>query len=641
MYTQCPHCDAIFQLTTAQLKAANGEVRCGQCLTVFNALNHLSDDIPTKAAESAQKPTDGGGPDDLWTDENRPASSTKSTITEPATDNSEATVTDYGASLDTSPEITPIDSELETTIEAANDTAAEEALVETTSEAMASTGADATTNTKHTEPATEASDADIFSEIIAEANQHTLPTEAIDRFEEFLSDDTATPLHADTDTDADTDLDNEFSELANEFDTARAVSDEAPSADELNDTELNARAFAAPALGEMEMATAELDTELHIDTTEEFAEFAEYLQAADDPTDEKTNESIVSVSDESDESDESDSRVLDTADIETADSNTTVTTDADTGFGLGQDRENEFIIIEESDLDPINSASYADKPEAKPEDGSDIDIDIESNIDTIISTNADADADKRIDAAAEQSSALDDFSELEEAAAEVAMGSDSVSGEASAESSTLEPGIEPTTDETRQPGSEEIHNIPALILEDLHAAKAEQLRPSNTPWVIGSLLLMLTLVLQVVYYSRDELAKDASLRPWLIQMCQYVNCTLTQPYDIKQIDIIGREVRSHPSARKALIASTTLINNADFVQPFPLLTVVFSDINGKTLAQRRFTPREYLSNKVDLAAGMTPDLPLRIELELVDPGKDAVNYEFHAELDPRNTRPLT
>ena len=46
MYTQCPHCHAIFQVSTSQLKAAGGDVRCGQCLTIFSALNHLSEDIP-------------------------------------------------------------------------------------------------------------------------------------------------------------------------------------------------------------------------------------------------------------------------------------------------------------------------------------------------------------------------------------------------------------------------------------------------------------------------------------------------------------------------------------------------------------------------------------------------------------------
>jgi len=48
MFTQCPRCDAIFQLSASQLSAASGDVRCGQCLSVFNALNHLSEDLPAK-----------------------------------------------------------------------------------------------------------------------------------------------------------------------------------------------------------------------------------------------------------------------------------------------------------------------------------------------------------------------------------------------------------------------------------------------------------------------------------------------------------------------------------------------------------------------------------------------------------------
>lgn len=536
MYTQCPHCDAIFQVSTAHLKAANGEVRCGQCLTVFNALNHLSDEIPTSSIEQAQISTDDTGSDDPWADDNivdtsLTESAEENVVTEQVIDNIEPTI---DPSLE--PESSAIDSEpdtnkLETAIQVPADSA----------------------------------DADIFSEVVAEASQHSLPAEEIDRFEEFLSADSPTSVEAEDD------LSNE---LANDF-----SADDMPLDGEPSDENINNGAAEAVKLGDVEVATAELDAEISIDTADEFAEFDEY---------------------------------------QSADNNISETSDVTNGPDFGA--EEEAIIIEEADLAPIASKAYTDTPEFNSPDTSKIYTNNSANSNTVAT-----------DWGGTQTKAQekDDFSELAEAAAEMS----EATSPAPLEPAVQQPADKPATDET--------FHIPALIMEDLHAAKAEQLRPSNTPWVIGSLVLMLTLVLQVVYFSRDELAKDASLRPWLIQMCQLTNCTLSQPYDIKQIDIIGREVRSHPSARKALIASTTLINNASFVQPFPLLTVVFADINGKPMAQRRFTPREYLSNNIDLAAGMTPDLPVRIELELVDPGKAAVNYEFHAELDPRNTRPLT
>lgn len=186
-----------------------------------------------------------------------------------------------------------------------------------------------------------------------------------------------------------------------------------------------------------------------------------------------------------------------------------------------------------------------------------------------------------------------------------------------------------------------IVNVPSIILDDLRSEKAARLRPSGISWAMGSLFLMLILLLQAVYFERDNLARDPQYRPWLERLCRLTGCTLAQLHDIRQIDIIGRDVRTHPHARKALIASTTLINKASFAQPYPLLTLSFSNITGSLLAQRRFTPREYLHHSIDITAGMPPNLPIQVELELVDPGKAAINYEFRAESNPRAITPAS
>lgn len=176
--------------------------------------------------------------------------------------------------------------------------------------------------------------------------------------------------------------------------------------------------------------------------------------------------------------------------------------------------------------------------------------------------------------------------------------------------------------------------VPAVILEDLARAKAEHLRPSSAPWAVGSILLMLVFLTQAIYFARDDLARDPQLRPWLETACAYVGCSITKPTQTSKIEILGWDVRSHPVAPKALVAGTTLINNAPFAQPYPLLELRFSDMNGTPLAQRRFKPREYLPAGTDLQAGMPPNTPIQVELELMDPGSAAVNFEFHAITDP-------
>lgn len=51
MLTHCPVCATTFRITPEQLKARQGRVRCGQCATVFNALEVLIDETPATAIQ--------------------------------------------------------------------------------------------------------------------------------------------------------------------------------------------------------------------------------------------------------------------------------------------------------------------------------------------------------------------------------------------------------------------------------------------------------------------------------------------------------------------------------------------------------------------------------------------------------------
>lgn len=44
MLTRCPHCQTAFRVTSEQLKARLGRVRCGECREVFDALDSLADE---------------------------------------------------------------------------------------------------------------------------------------------------------------------------------------------------------------------------------------------------------------------------------------------------------------------------------------------------------------------------------------------------------------------------------------------------------------------------------------------------------------------------------------------------------------------------------------------------------------------
>jgi predicted Zn finger-like uncharacterized protein len=54
MYTVCPKCSLTLVVTAADLRVAQGYVRCGRCLNVFNALARLSEERPSATPEQVE-----------------------------------------------------------------------------------------------------------------------------------------------------------------------------------------------------------------------------------------------------------------------------------------------------------------------------------------------------------------------------------------------------------------------------------------------------------------------------------------------------------------------------------------------------------------------------------------------------------
>lgn len=57
--TECPECQAKFRVTDGQLRLANGRVRCGNCLSIFDAESGRTDRTPATATELPQQPSTG------------------------------------------------------------------------------------------------------------------------------------------------------------------------------------------------------------------------------------------------------------------------------------------------------------------------------------------------------------------------------------------------------------------------------------------------------------------------------------------------------------------------------------------------------------------------------------------------------
>ena len=141
-------------------------------------------------------------------------------------------------------------------------------------------------------------------------------------------------------------------------------------------------------------------------------------------------------------------------------------------------------------------------------------------------------------------------------------------------------------------------------------------------------LLVLLLGLQWVYFKRDLLAADAGLRPTMERICAVLHCELPMRVDLDRIGIVERDVRKHPVVEDALLINVAIENRAEFVQPYPLFEVRFTDKTGSAVAMRRFKPAEYLGEGIDPESGMSPQSTAQVLLEVLDPGTEAVSFQF-------------
>lgn len=155
--------------------------------------------------------------------------------------------------------------------------------------------------------------------------------------------------------------------------------------------------------------------------------------------------------------------------------------------------------------------------------------------------------------------------------------------------------------------------------------------------LVASLLLCTTLATQYIYHHRNQLGQDPQFHPWLSQACQQVEqlagelipCHIKPIRAPQHITLVQREVRLHPEYEQTLLVSARFNNSADFAQAYPMLELTFHDINGITIFARRFHADEYLEQGPNLAGELAAQQSAKVQLELADPGPNAVGFEFN------------
>ena len=145
-------------------------------------------------------------------------------------------------------------------------------------------------------------------------------------------------------------------------------------------------------------------------------------------------------------------------------------------------------------------------------------------------------------------------------------------------------------------------------------------------WVAGILLLVITVIIQTVYYQRYTLISSPHYQQQILNLCQVLPCDESRFSNLAQIKILDRNIFTHPTRKDALMVSGSFVNKASFSQAVPSLLINLSDSQGNFIANRLFKSEEFLA---DITINrLKPGKPVQFRLEIIDPGSDALAYEF-------------
>lgn len=143
---------------------------------------------------------------------------------------------------------------------------------------------------------------------------------------------------------------------------------------------------------------------------------------------------------------------------------------------------------------------------------------------------------------------------------------------------------------------------------------------------IACLFLALALAAQYLWQSLPIYSRTAEWRPLYEFGCRFIACELPVYTEISAIRSDNLVVRSHPTVANALAVSLSFRNTARFPQPFPVLILSFNSPTNAIIALREFAPAEYLDAGLRELQLMPVMSPVQVEIDVMDPGADAVNY---------------
>jgi len=165
-------------------------------------------------------------------------------------------------------------------------------------------------------------------------------------------------------------------------------------------------------------------------------------------------------------------------------------------------------------------------------------------------------------------------------------------------------------------------------IAESHAALKSASQRSHKVWATVTAMLVILTVANASWAFRDQIKQHTPLGS-LFEQANDPQIELGGLLrDPQQIQLVSRDMHTHPTRSGILVLSLTFVNLAQEVQVYPEMEITLLDATNQQVAKRLFQPADYLRSGSDTSLGLDTDVYLPVLLELGDPGEQAVGFEI-------------
>jgi predicted Zn finger-like uncharacterized protein len=149
-------------------------------------------------------------------------------------------------------------------------------------------------------------------------------------------------------------------------------------------------------------------------------------------------------------------------------------------------------------------------------------------------------------------------------------------------------------------------------------------------WGAGAAALVIVLAVQIVHHYRDDLAANERLYKPLTALYSALGVSLVPRWNLEAYDVRQLGASADSGSTGQLTVRASVKNIAKQPQPLPLLRVTLQDRFGNRIAARDVPPKSYLPSAVPASSFLSAGQRIDAEMAFVDPGSNAVGFEIDA-----------